>query len=45
MEDCWLADRTLLRSLLRVHPTWTLQDYSAATHQSLVKLCRTVVMV
>jgi hypothetical protein len=35
MEDGWLADRTLLRSLLQLHPTWTLQDYVAATHHSL----------
>ena len=35
MEDCWLADRTLRRSLLQFQPTWTLQDYSAATHRSL----------
>lgn len=35
MEDCWLADRTLLRSLLHLQPTWTLQDYAAATHRSL----------
>lgn len=35
MEDCWLADRTLLRSLLHIHPTWTLLDYAAATHRSL----------
>ncbi len=35
MEDCWLADRTLLRSLLHIQPTWTLQDYAAATHRSL----------
>src|SRR4051812_29102442 len=35
MEDGWLADRTLLRSLLHLHPTWTLQDYVAATHHSL----------
>jgi transposase InsO family protein len=35
MEDCWLADRTLLRSLLLLHPTWTLHDYAAATHRSL----------
>jgi len=34
MEDCWLADRTLLRSLLHLQPTWTLQDYAAATHRS-----------
>ena len=35
MEDSWLADRTLLRSLLQMQPTWTLQDYAAATHRSL----------
>ncbi len=35
MEDCWLADRTLLRSLVQLQPTWTLHDYAAATHRSL----------
>ncbi len=35
MEDCWLADRTLLRSLLQLQPTWTLHDYAATTHRSL----------
>ena len=35
MEDYWLADRTLLRSLLHLHPSWTLRDYAAATHRSL----------
>ena len=35
MEDCWLADRTLLRSLLQLQSTWTLQDYANATHHSL----------
>jgi len=35
MEDCWLADRTLLRSLFHLQPTWTLHDYAAATHRSL----------
>jgi transposase InsO family protein len=35
MEDCWLSDRTLLRSLLHHQPTWTLQDYAAATDRSL----------
>jgi hypothetical protein len=34
-DDHWLADRTLLRSLLRLHPTWRLQDYADATHRSL----------
>lgn len=35
MEDCWLADRTLLRSLVQLQPTWTARDYAAATHRSL----------
>ena len=35
MEDHWLADRTLLRSLLQRQPCWTLQDYAKATHRSL----------
>jgi hypothetical protein len=35
MEDSWLADRTLLRSLLHFQPSWTLHDYAAATHRSL----------
>ncbi|CAA9368211.1 MAG: Mobile element protein [uncultured Chloroflexia bacterium] len=35
MEDCWLADRTLLRSLVQLQPAWTTRDYAAATHRSL----------
>ena len=35
MEAQWYADRTLLRTLLRSQPTWTLQDYADATQRSL----------
>jgi hypothetical protein len=35
MEDHWLADRTHLRTLLQLQPTWTLQDYADATQRSL----------
>jgi hypothetical protein len=35
MEAHWVADRTLLRALMRTQPTWTLQDLAEATHRSL----------
>jgi Integrase core domain len=34
MEAQWYADRTLLRTLLRLHPSWTQQDLADATHRS-----------
>ena len=33
-EVYYLADRMLLRSLLRTQPTWSLQDLAAATQRS-----------
>jgi hypothetical protein len=33
-EVHWLADRTLLRRLLRAQPSWTHQDFADATHRS-----------
>jgi hypothetical protein len=33
-EVQWIADRTLLRSLLRAQPSWTHQDLADATHRS-----------
>jgi hypothetical protein len=33
-EVHWIADRTLLRSLLRAQPSWTHQDLADATHRS-----------
>jgi hypothetical protein len=33
-EAHWLADRTLLRCLLRTQPSWTHQDLADATHRS-----------
>src|SRR5687768_6399038 len=33
-EAHWLADRTLLRRLLRTQPSWTQQDFADATHRS-----------
>ena len=35
MEDQWLADRTRLRTLFQLQPTWTLQDYADTTQRSL----------
>ena len=34
MEEQWLADRTTLRTLLRTHPHWTLQDLAEAVGRS-----------
>ena len=34
MEAQWIADRTMLRTLLRTHPTWTLQDFAEAVGRS-----------
>jgi Integrase core domain len=34
MEAQWYADRTLLRTLLHLHPTWTQQDLADATKRS-----------
>ncbi len=34
MEEQWLADRTTLRTLLRTHPHWTLQDLAEAGGRS-----------
>ncbi len=34
-EAQWLADRTLLRTLLRTQPAWTQQDLADATKRSL----------
>jgi Integrase core domain len=33
-EAHWLADRTLLRSLVRTQPAWTYRDFADATHRS-----------
>ncbi len=35
MEAQFYADRTLLRTLLRTQPTWSLRDYADATRRSL----------
>ena len=35
MEARWYADRTLLRTLLRTQPTWTLHDVADATKRSV----------
>jgi Integrase core domain len=35
MEADWFASRTMLRTLLRTQPTWTLRDLAHATHRSL----------
>jgi len=34
METQWIADRTMLRTLLRTQPTWTLHDYADAVGRS-----------
>lgn len=34
MEAQWIADRTMLRTLLRTHPAWTLQDFADAVGRS-----------
>ncbi len=34
MEEQWIADRTMLRILLRTHPQWTLQDFADAIGRS-----------
>lgn len=34
MEAQWIADRTMLRTLLRTHPAWTFQDYAEAVGRS-----------
>ena len=35
MEEEWIANRTMLRTLLRTQPHWTLQDFADATGRSL----------
>jgi hypothetical protein len=35
MEAQWVADRTVLRTLLHTQPTWTVQDYAQTLHRSL----------
>lgn len=34
MEAQWIADRAMLRTLLRTHPTWTLHDVADAVGRS-----------
>jgi Integrase core domain len=34
MEECWLADRTTLRTLLRTQPHWTIRDLAQAVGRS-----------
>lgn len=34
MEAQWIADRTMLRTLLRTHPTWTMHDFADAVGRS-----------
>jgi hypothetical protein len=34
MEAQWMADRTMLRTLLRTQATWTLHDYADTVRRS-----------
>jgi hypothetical protein len=34
MEAIWQADRAALRTLLRLHPDWTIQDFADTLHRS-----------
>jgi hypothetical protein len=34
MEEIWIADRTALRHLLHLHPTWTHAQFADCLHRS-----------
>jgi hypothetical protein len=35
MEEAWIADRTTLRHLLSLHPSWTHPQFADCLHRSL----------